>query len=672
MTIEELGQKTKVKYPQYNSKSDREVGEAILKQYPVYQSRIDGYEKPAPGPLSADNPQAADPKVAKARQDVADRLGKAIVEGKAKNEDTQKYETTYTRVMGKAFKPEDVFPVEQPKKENLLSKLGKSILNPFGKFAVSVGNTAAAASSLIKGEGTEVANKKLSQSRNLPFLGETEPVLKGDESFGEGAKKIIGSGLEIGSTVAGGGTAGQAGKAGLKGLIVQGAKQGAKGGLVSGAAQGAGDALSDGDSVGQALTEGAIGGVIGAATGGVAGGVLGKASSLFGKKTNIPINSVDDLVNKADDLLYNIPETSSPIKGNLNLKPKNNNVFKDSLGGSEILRKKAETAAPTVSLREKWAGIRPDIKKQIQGKQDQLKTYFNIAHARNQDANLPTPLEFAKRRAESARDQATNILNDTGTELGKFRAKIKTYQVPLEKVQKVVNSFDNELDKLNLQVKNRELSRIPGRVKKVSDSEVKLLQDFRENLNVIRQTPTVDSIIQNRIAADNNINFAKSAREASSAIDPISRKIRNELAGINREAVGRLESKTLEDYSNLSEFVEELNGYINRRAGGEFLLKRVLSERGAETRSLINTLKKYTGVDLLDDATMAQVATDLIGNVDQKGLFRKEITKAGLDAEALLRGDKIGAAKALLDYGISKIAEPEKMFLKAAGAKKLP
>ena len=114
MTIEELGQLTKTKYPQYNGRSDKEVGEAVLKKYPVYQSRIDGYKPKEPGMLSANNLQAADPKIAKARQDVANRLGKAIVEGKAKNEDTAKYETTYERVMGKAFKPEDVFPVEEP------------------------------------------------------------------------------------------------------------------------------------------------------------------------------------------------------------------------------------------------------------------------------------------------------------------------------------------------------------------------------------------------------------------------------------------------------------------------------------------------------------------------------------------------------------------------------
>lgn len=367
---------------------------------------------------------------------------------------------------------------------------------------------------------------------------------------------------------------------------------------------------------------------------------------LFGKTLSKPVGSVDELVKVSDQLLK---EPTQEASGKL--------------------LTMAKEQSPTLSIQEKWAGVRPDVKKQIQGKHEKLQTYFDVAHARNLDVNVPTPLEFGVKRAETARDSVTNILENKGSNIGKFREKIQTYPVPMEKVQGVIKDFDSELGKLNLQVRNGQVLRSPGSVKKVSDSEIKLLQDFRENLNVIRERPTIDSVIQNRIAADNNINFAKSAKEASNIVDPISRKIRGRLAQINRETIGKSESILLEDYTNLSSFLEEFNGYLNRQAGGEYMLKRVLSERGGDTRAMLNTLKRYTNIDLLDDATMAQIATDLIGNADQVGLFRKEITKAGLDTTALLRGDKLGAAKMLLDYGVKKVANPEKMFLKAAGKK---
>ena len=41
MDIKELGQKTKAKYPQYQSLSDEDVGQKVLTKYPQYQSQID-------------------------------------------------------------------------------------------------------------------------------------------------------------------------------------------------------------------------------------------------------------------------------------------------------------------------------------------------------------------------------------------------------------------------------------------------------------------------------------------------------------------------------------------------------------------------------------------------------------------------------------------------------
>lgn len=49
MTIEELGQKTKAKYPQYQGLSDTEVGQKVLEKYPDYQSQITGQTGPSVG-----------------------------------------------------------------------------------------------------------------------------------------------------------------------------------------------------------------------------------------------------------------------------------------------------------------------------------------------------------------------------------------------------------------------------------------------------------------------------------------------------------------------------------------------------------------------------------------------------------------------------------------------
>jgi hypothetical protein len=65
-------------------------------------------------------------------------------------------------------------------------------------------------------------------------------------------------------------------------------------------------------------------------------------------------------------------------------------------------------------------------------------------------------------------------------------------------------------------------------------------------------------------------------------------------------------------------FLDEVQSYTQKRSGGEFLLKRVLSERGRLPREMFEMIQKYTGIDLMDDAVFAKISTNLIGNADQK------------------------------------------------------
>jgi hypothetical protein len=380
-------------------------------------------------------------------------------------------------------------------------------------------------------------------------------------------------------------------------------------------------------------------------------GVAEKGSQLAGKGVglikkgkekifgSLETNNVKDLILKTDDIIKKSP--------------------------SEILDI-AEKSAPQISLIEKWAGISPDIKKRISGKQKQLAEYFDISKARNLDDTLPTPLEYGTKNVSKAEEGLTNLLSNTGSEIGKFRNKIKTIKVGKDDLDKVMKTFDDQLARLNVGVLNGRIKQATNLAKKIKDSEIKTLQTLRNNLNKLKQSPTVENIIDNRMIFDNTINFAKSAKEVSGIVDPLSRKVRGVLAEINRSVIGKSQSKMLEEYSKIIEALNELQSYTGRRAGAEFLLKRVLSERGGSVREILATIKKYTGIDLMDDATMAQIATDLIGNTRQKGLFRQEITKAGLDAASLLGKSKLGAATTLLKKGTEKLIQPEKEFLKAA------
>ena len=391
--------------------------------------------------------------------------------------------------------------------------------------------------------------------------------------------------------------------------------------------------------------------------------LLKRGKTLF----TTPAKSIDDVIRQADEALpIAKAETTAGVRG----------ATDDVLATGQpktasAIRGLAEADAPAISVTEKWAGVRPDIKKRISGKQDKLQEYFDIAHSRNLDDTLPTPLEWGAKNTEKARDVLRNTLNDTGSEIGAFRRSIATKQIPDGGMVEVRNSFVNELNKLNLTTNNAgDIVRMSAKVKKASDSEIKLLQSLFEDMQTVRDVQTMENLIDLRNVMQNNINFAKSAKEASNVVDPLSRAVRSKIRDINIKAIGVDQAKLLDDYSDLIGLLEELNKFVDSKSGGEFLLKRVLSERGRIPREVIEKLKEITGIDLMDDAVMAQLATEIIGNPAQKGLFQQEITRAGLNTADVLnlisKRPGVGAIELLLEKGKKALAPIEEMFLKAA------
>ncbi len=364
-------------------------------------------------------------------------------------------------------------------------------------------------------------------------------------------------------------------------------------------------------------------------------------TTLFGRKA---IMSIDDVIKQADDGLKLANKTATP---------------------SDIL-KTTENITAKPSLIEKWAGISPDIKNRIAGKQEKLKEYFDVAHARNNFDTLPTPLEYGAKNVDLATKKMEELISDTGSKIGSFRRKIGTYEATPDAIKSVDKSFNDQLLKLNLEVKNGTIRQIPGTVSRVaSKSDIPVLQDLFNDLQRVKQNPNLEKLIDLRSVFDNKINFSKTAREASNSLDPVSRVVRKQIADVAAKIVGKSEATNLKEFSDFMDAYTQLKSYTDRKAGAEFLLKQVLSERGRTPRELMNAIKKNTGIDLMDDATMAQIATDLIGNSRQKGLFRQEITKAGLDAASVLKGNTGGAIDLMTTLG-KKVITPEKQFLKAA------
>lgn len=327
----------------------------------------------------------------------------------------------------------------------------------------------------------------------------------------------------------------------------------------------------------------------------------------------------------------------------------------------------SDAAATPTTLIEKLTGLAPDIKARLKGKGKPFADYLNIVDARNQSDLVPTALEYATSFVSHAKDKMASLLSGTGNAIGQFRAKIGTYQAPRQAFDTIRQSFQNELGQLNLSIDNGKVVVTPGKIAQtVSEGEIGSLQSLYDDLNTASQSPSLGNLIDLRNKFDNKINFAKASREASSSLDPLSRTVRAHIAQVAEHLIGPSEAKHLKEFSEFIDALNDLRSYTDRKAGAEFLLKRVFSERGGDPRAVMETIRKHTGIDLMDHAMMAKIATELSGNAQTMGLFRQEITKAGLDAVNLLKGNPMGAVQTLLDMGAKKLINKRKVFEKAA------
>jgi len=314
-------------------------------------------------------------------------------------------------------------------------------------------------------------------------------------------------------------------------------------------------------------------------------------------------------------------------------------------GKTAEARALAEATSPKITISEKMVNLRPDIKQRIQGKQDLMREYFDITHARNVNDKLPSVQEYAGDYARKATEIMEDKLSKTGGDIGIVRTKLGTIKAPRESIDSVNNAFVKELDKLNLSIVKGKIVQKSGTQSRLqSAGDLRVLNEFYNELNIFNQNPSLKNAIDLRTNFDGKISFGKSQREVSNSVDPVARTMRTELKNASEKIVGKTAAGDVTKYSEFMEALNDIKSYTDKRAGAEYLLRQVLSGRGGEARKIIQTIKDHTGIDLMDHATMMQISNDLIANDAQKNLFRQEIAKAGLDAARFLGGDPSGAA----------------------------
>ena len=476
-------------------------------------------------------------------------------------------------------------------------------------------------------------------------------------------KEVIGSSLKLAGTAGGGfvggnlmrgGTIASAGGKLTKAtnLIPEGAIGNIiKGVVAEGAIQGGSFGLGDSVSRGDNLQDTAINTIKNTAFGAGTGLALGKTFQfggrlLTGKAGAVAEKVVSKKASKLSDYISTKPTTEAET------------------------RALAEATAPSLSVKEKYIGLNTDVKKRLMvAGEEKTQKYIDVAKARNLDDTVPTPYEYGAKQADEAASILEQKLNETGGIIGNTRKKLGTYKANIDQVTKIENSFNDQLSKLNLELKNGVVVKKTNAISSASSGDIKVLNEILENFQVVKKDSSLTNLIDFRTAVDSKINFGKRAAEVSNQVDPLARFIRKNTADVAAEIVGKTEAAELAKYSQFMDAYSDLKSYTDRKAGGEYLLKQVLSGRGGEAREIIATIKKYTGIDLLDDATLMTLVTDKLGNTAQKNLFRQEILNAGMDAKAILSGDIMSTAINLSKKGIDNFIDAEKVIINASKTK---
>jgi len=362
-------------------------------------------------------------------------------------------------------------------------------------------------------------------------------------------------------------------------------------------------------------------------------------------------------VNTADEVIEHVAQTG---------RIRNAEIIPDDLdtAGRRLFE---EQNALTSNISERWVGIPDDVKNQIAGKPELTKQYIDVVQTRNRNAASPTVAEFAGDRVRATGVQMRKILNEKGSEIGNSREKFSTLKLNQPALEGIDNAFSQQLNDLNLTVSKGKVVQKPQTPTKVgAKGDITAINDLYQQIKIGKQSPTLENWLAIRDQFSNKINFSKRVGDVSGSVDPISRSMRfsikEELAGL----VGKSEASKLAEYADYIDALSQLEGFTKRKAGAEYLLRNVLSSRGGEARKSIQLIEKYTGVNLLDDAVMMNIATDLLANESQKGLFRQEITKAGLDASRIMAGDPTGAIPVFSKFVQDKLFNAEEVLQKAS------
>lgn len=310
--------------------------------------------------------------------------------------------------------------------------------------------------------------------------------------------------------------------------------------------------------------------------------------------------------------------------------------------GSRIKKaavKVSEKASDTITPIE--SGVRTVLEKGSVAKKTRLKKFDDyVAQAERavNDFSVATPLEVAGGKAEKAVKVMSKKLAEVGEYKNSVVEKLAETKVGMMAIEARKELREKLSERLGSELTKKGVNSAPGRVSSISDkADTNVIKLVDKKLASLGSNPTFREV-------DDTIDYIQDViyKRSSNLAVPVNTKVEGVVKSVVKslneklkslrspdEAVNMLVSeykKSNDIYSKLRGTRDELNkllGEKGKRAGA--LMKRVFSPSDAGTKKVFAEVKRATGIDLIDEATLAKFVMENVGDARQASLLEEAI-----------------------------------------------
>lgn len=303
---------------------------------------------------------------------------------------------------------------------------------------------------------------------------------------------------------------------------------------------------------------------------------------------------------------------------------------------------------------------------QAEAKGAKLDNYVKISENAKVDYSKPTALV----KAGDKGTEALNILQNRLTKQAQLKSEalgaVGNKVVPnIGSIRKDLRDSLRERVGVNLVVKDGKLQieNATGRISKVAfdPADNKLMTDSYRLFRKLGDTPTVRQI-DDAVDALQDLLYKRKSSVAvpiNSQVEGVLKTITGKLNSSVKKVAGEQYAKANAKYAYYIDTFDKLNKALgDEGVRGAQLMKQLFSPSGEAPRRLFKEIKDLTGVDLVEEATLAKYAMESVGDARQASLLEEIIKNGSVTPSSFIKT----AAKFIVDKTQNPVKRAKKVI----------